>query len=270
MLPELHEALRELIFQEGRIDRSEVDVAFEAPTKEYIDKLPHPTIDLYLVEMQENVELRQAQFNASRTNGHGQLRAMPKRMDLRYLVTALTTNVDDAHRLLWRAVGVLMRTPELPATLLPADLNLEAPIVARVAQADNGLKLLDIWSAVGTEPRPSFSYVVTVPVDLDLGFEAPLVLTTTLGYRSLTGDGGPESHTFIRGVLRDTAGSTVNDATVALVGDASAWTRTTPEGVFVLRTPHSGKVKLQVTPVDGAPRTFDLEVPANSYDLRIG
>jgi hypothetical protein len=219
--------------------------------------------------MQENVELRQAQFNASRTNGHGQLRAMPKRLDLRYVVTALTTNPDDAYRLLWRTVGVLMRTPELPASLLPDDLHLEAPIVAKVAQPDNGLKLLDVWSAVGTEPRPSFGYVLTVPVDLDMGFEAPLVLTTTVGFGSLNADGGPESRTYIRGVVRNAAGASLNDATVALVGDASAWTRTSADGVYVLRTPEAGKIKVQVTPADGTPKTFDIEVPAKSYDLRI-
>jgi archaellin len=269
MLPELHEALKELIYLEGRIDRSEVDIAFEAPTKDFVDKLPRPTIDLYLVEMHENVELRQAQFQASRTNGHGQLRARPKRLDLRYLVTALTTNPEDAFRLLWRAVGVLMRTPELPAGMFPAELHLEAPIVTKVAQPDNGMKLVDVWSAVGTEPRPAFSYVVTVPVDLEMGFEAPLVLTTTVSFKSMLDDRTPERRTFIKGVVRDAAGSVLNGATVAIVGDNAAWTRTNKEGAFVLRTPESGKVRLQITPADGAPHTLEIEVPAKSYDLRI-
>src|SRR4051812_11393988 len=107
MLPQVHRSIQHLLYSEGRIDPSEVDISFEVPTQGFVDKLVRPTIDLYLLDVQENTELRQAQFQSSRANGKSTLRALPRRIDLTYMVSALTTNSDDAFRLLWRALGVL-------------------------------------------------------------------------------------------------------------------------------------------------------------------
>jgi Pvc16 N-terminal domain len=269
MLPEVHQAIQDLIYREGRIERSEVDVAFEVPTKEFVDKLVRPTLNLHLVELQENTDLRQAQFQASQTNGKAQFRALPRRIDLRYVVTALTTNSDDAFRLLWRVLGVLMRSPELPPELLPKELTLDFPIPARVAQPDSGLKLLDIWSAVGGEPRAAFGYVLTVPMDLALTMEAPLVLSRNLDYRSLNGSGRYEEQSFIHGVVRDSAGVAIDDATIQIVDDPSTWTRSDKQGAFGLRAPRAGNVVVRVTTPDGVVKDIDLNVPATAYDLRI-
>jgi hypothetical protein len=195
MLPELHQVVQELIYREGRIERAEVDVAFEVPTKEFVERLVRPTVDLFLVELLENTDLRQAQFAVAQVNGHTRFEALPRRVDLRYVVTALTSNADDAFRLIWRVLAVLMRTPELPTDDLPRVLTLDLPILARVAQPGDGTKLLDVWSAVGGEPRPAFGYVLTAPLDLGLSLEAPLVLGRTLGFHSLNNLGTPETRT---------------------------------------------------------------------------
>jgi hypothetical protein len=193
MLSELHLALQDFIYREGKIDPSDVDIAFEVPTKDFIDRLVRPTVDLYLVELQENVELRQPQFKTSPRNGLTRFEALPRRIDLHYLVTALTTNADDAFRLIWRVLGVLIRTPEFPSDFLSEDLALDFPIVSRVAQPDDSTRLLDIWSAAGTEARPSFGYVLTAPMDMGLSFDIPLVLSRTVRYSSLNRIGGSES-----------------------------------------------------------------------------
>src|SRR5262245_56063610 len=134
MLPELHGVLRELIYGRGQIDRDEVDIAFEAPTSQWLDGLVRPTLCLYLFELQENLDLRQAQLQTRHANGRAEFHAPPRRIDLHYMVTALTTETDDAFRLMWRALGVLVRTPELDAELFPDTLILEAPVLSRVAE----------------------------------------------------------------------------------------------------------------------------------------
>jgi hypothetical protein len=200
MLAELHEVVRDLIYREGKIDRAEVDVTFEVPTKEFVERLVRPTVDLFLIELQENTDLRQPQFRpAPAPDGKARFEALPRRVDLRYVVTALTTNADDAFRLIWRVLGVLLRTPELPTERLSTALTLDLPILARVAQPSDGTKLLDVWSAVGGEPRPAFGYVLTAPMDLGLSLEAPLVLRGTLGFRSLKDERAePETRTIPR------------------------------------------------------------------------
>jgi uncharacterized protein DUF4255/carboxypeptidase family protein len=268
MLTELHQVLTELIYDKGRIDRADVDVDFEVPTRDWIDGLVRPTLCLYLFQLQENMDLRHAQFQTRRVNGHAEFHSPPRRVDLHYLVTAVTTSTDDGYRLLWRTLGVLMRAPELGAELFADDVRIDAPIVTRIAEPDNAVKLLDVWSAVGTEPRPAFSYVVTLPVDLAMAFEAPLVLTRTVGYRRLAQDERHEARTYITGTVRDAAGLSLADVTVALAAEPAAWTRTDPRGSFSLQTPERGQVDLRLSRPGGTPRTVTIEVPSPTYDLR--
>jgi Pvc16 N-terminal domain len=213
MLPELHQALQDLIYQHGRIDRSEVDVVFDVPTSELIDRLTKPTLSIYLVDLVENTDLRQAQFRTAHSNGKTEFRAPPRRIDLRYMVSALTPNADDAFRLLWRVMGVLISLPEIPAEALPSRLKLEFPIIAQTAHPEAGVKLLDVWSALNGEPRAAFTYVLTVPMEVMLAFEAPLVLARSIGYRSLNRIGGPESPSFQRPIPHDPGSTDVTSFT---------------------------------------------------------
>jgi len=269
MLTELHACIQELIYEKGRIDANEVDVAFEIPTREWIDKLVRPTVDLYLVELEENTELRKTQYQTTRAHGHVEFRQPPRRIDLRYVVTALTTNADDSYRLLWRVLEVLMRTSELPPENLPAELKLDAPIVTRVAQPDAGVNLLDAWSALGTEPRPSFRYVLTAPVDLEIGFDAPLILSRTMQFRPTHSSGPPENRTFIRGRVLDAAGAGAADVTVSIDGTPHVWTRTDAGGVFTIRSPESGTVYLHVLRADGSAKRVSVAVPGPAIELRL-
>src|SRR5436189_27331 len=102
MLLELNNTLQRLIYERGSISPREVDITFEAPTRERIDKLTRPTICLFLFGMQENAELRQSNFQTTRNNGKAERRLEPRRYEMRYMVSALTNSIEDEHQLLWR------------------------------------------------------------------------------------------------------------------------------------------------------------------------
>src|SRR4051794_2914983 len=104
MLPEIHAALRTLLYERGQIDPAEVDINFEAPTREQQDRLLRPTLNLYLLGVAENTDLRLNAPPPRRVNGHSERRLAPLRIDLSYLVSALTGDIEDEHRLLWRAL----------------------------------------------------------------------------------------------------------------------------------------------------------------------
>ena len=269
MLTELHTCIQTLIYDAGRIDPSEVDIVFDVPTREWIEKLVRPTVAVYLLELEENTELRNTQYQTTRVNGRAEFRQPPRRIDLRYIVTALTSDPDDAFRLLWRVLGVMMRTPELPIELLPEDLKLEAPIVARVAQPNGGVKLLDVWSALGTEPRPSFGYTLTAPVDLGIGFDAPLVLSRTLKYRPLDGSTSEERRTLVRGLVRDPTGAPLEKVIVSTLDEPTSAAETDAEGAFTLRAPHAGKFTVRLTHDSGRTTTamLDLDAPPTAFDF---
>src|SRR5947208_13954480 len=104
MLLAIHNTLQRLIYERGRINPNEVGIQFEAPTRERIDKLTRPTVNLFLFDLQENTELRQSNYEVTRNNGRAERRLVPRRFDLRYMVSALTTSVEDEHQLLWRVL----------------------------------------------------------------------------------------------------------------------------------------------------------------------
>ena len=78
MLVTLHEIIKQLLHERGNITPSEVDISFDAPTKEWIDRLMRPTISLFLFDVRENSDLRQTSFQSTRLNGRAQRRLPPR------------------------------------------------------------------------------------------------------------------------------------------------------------------------------------------------
>jgi len=120
MIADLHPAIRHLLFSRGLIPSDEVDVRFERPTKEWLDSLVRPTINLYLFDIEENTDLRQTNMPVMRGSGGATYRMPPRRFDLRYMVTAFTTVADDEYLLIYRALATLLRYPTLPPSALAA------------------------------------------------------------------------------------------------------------------------------------------------------
>lgn len=271
MLADLHDVLRRLLWERGHISPDEVDIRFEAPTRDLIDRLLRPTISLFLFDVRENTTLRQTNFPSARANGHAERRMPPRRVDLHYLVSALSTEIADEHELLWRAMVTLMKYPEPPRELLPADLrDTEPALVARVWPSEVTASLTDLWSALGSPPRAAIIYALTAPVDLDVAITSPLVLTRAARYRRIAGDQAPpEERTHIGGVVRDAAGSPVAGARVLLDGSAGEGILTGDNGAFTLPNVPSGSVTLRIVAPDGASQLTRITVPSEKYDVTL-
>ncbi len=263
MLLELHRSLQNLLYVRGQISPREVDIRFEAPTRERIEKLIRPTINLFLFDVQENKELRRSDFETTKQNGRAERRALPRRFDLRYMVSALTTSSEDEYLLLWRVLTTLLRHPQLPEEVLSEELRqLEPTLVTQVSQNDEGKRISDLWSALGGPPHPALYYVVTVPVAMNLSIEAPLVLTRTTRYSHADDKKvAPEVGVQIGGVVRTRTGEPLANVKVALEGSAALESLTNTEGRFTLRDVRPGTLRLRVTQADGSQKTITVEVP---------
>ena len=122
MLVNLHTTIKYMLHTYGRIPAGEVEISFEMPTQEWVDSLMRPTINLFLFDIQENTELRQTNMQTTRGNGTAAQRMPPRRFDLRYLVSALSTEAADEHLLIWRALAALMKYQYFPPDALGAGL----------------------------------------------------------------------------------------------------------------------------------------------------
>ncbi len=268
MLTNISQALKELLWSGGQIDSQEVDIRFDAPTKDWVTSLTRPTIDLFLFDVQENTEKRETNVQTVRSNGKAERRLPPRRFDLRYMVSALTTEIEDEHQLLWRVLTTLMKYQQLPQEVLPESLRLlEPPLTTRIGNREEGGNFLDIWSALGTPPHPALCYIVTAPLDLDIAIQAPIVLTRTARYGRTTGnDVLMETAIHIGGVVRSKKGQPVDGLNVNLDSSAADGSTTDDNGRYVLSVP-GGPISLNVLQHGRIQKRVKLQVPSESYDI---
>ncbi len=168
MIHDVDEALRALVRREA-LAAGDVDVAFDAPTKEWASKRTNPTVDVYLYDIREDMRRRSVGHVEVRDNeGRVTGRTRPPRFfRLSYLVTAWTQRPEDEHRLLSALLACFLRYDTLPVDVLPpalADLTLPALVTIAMPPAEDRA-ISETWSALGGELKPSLDLAVTVPLD---------------------------------------------------------------------------------------------------------
>ena len=182
MIKVIHEvdvALRSLIEREAT-DGTEVEVVFDAPTKDWASRRNTPTIDVYLYDIREDLRRRErGLINEYDEQDRITARHLPPRhFKLSYLVTAWTQRPEDEHRLLSALLSCFLRHDAIPADLLTgplAELGLPLPVTIALPPPEDR-SFADVWSALGGELKPSLDVVVTAPTDTGQHYAAaPLV-----------------------------------------------------------------------------------------------
>ena len=169
MIHEVDETLRALIRRDA-LNGNDVEVVFDAPTKEWASRRNTPTLDVYLYDIREDLRRRaQGVVNMKDETGRIVGRMPPARhYKLSYLVTAWTQRPEDEHRLLSAVLGCFLRYDKIPEDMLAGSLNqMGLPILSSIAlPPPEDRALSDVWSAMGGELKPSLDLVVTTPIDL--------------------------------------------------------------------------------------------------------
>ncbi len=175
MIGEIDDALRSLVKASEGIPR-DLDIAFDAPTKDWAARRNAPTIDLFLYDIREDVRRREYGWREQR-DAHGVLTARtptPRLFKLSYLVTAWTQRADDEHRLLDALLRLFLRYDAIPDQLVASvrsDTGLPCSItIAQPPPEDRAFA--DVWSSLGGELKPSLDVVITAPVVRDILYPA--------------------------------------------------------------------------------------------------
>ncbi len=274
MLTSLHESLKRLLRQQGAIAAEDVNIEFEIPNRAWVGTLTKPTINFFLHDLEENAALRKTNFEQISPRGSptSVAKAPPRRLNLRYQVTVFSSEVRDQHELLWRTTALLMRHHELPVELLPAAITkLELPVTARVSQPEDGPRAADLWNGLELPPRPALLYLLTVPMDLNLTLESPLVLTRSLTLQSTQAEpevAGEQSIT-IGGTVRDSSGAAIPGVSVWRENSAAPGAVTDGDGRYILSNVPVGALALRVARPGTPPVRYDLIVPSRNYDLEL-
>jgi len=195
MIHDVDESLRALVRRDA-LPANGVEVAFDAPTREWVARRNAPVVDLYLYDIREDPTRRQTSWEEKR-DANGRVvdrRLPPRRFRLSYLVTAWTARPEDEHRLLSALLACFVRHEYLPPELLSGQLeDQELPVLLTVAlPPPEDRSIADVWSALGGELKPSLDLVVTAPVDIERSLAAgpPVLEEPRLAVVAAQPDGG--------------------------------------------------------------------------------
>ena len=169
MIQDVDESLRALVKQEA-LEGNGVEVAFDAPTKDWVTRRNAPSVDLYLYDIREDLTRRETMWEEIRDEmGHvTERRLRPRWFRLSYLCTAWTQRPEDEHRLLSAMLSCFIRHETMPPEVLAGTLeDSEHTVVLTAAlPPTEDRSIADVWSAMGGEMKPSIDLVVTAPMDV--------------------------------------------------------------------------------------------------------
>ena len=167
MLADLDETLEGMLKDElGRHGFEGIEIAFEAPNREWSGQLSAPAVNLFLYDMRESDDDRPSGWTKQRVGDEFVEGPPPLVMEVSYAITAWAQAVEDEHRLLSQVLAVLYAYPHLPEDALNGRLrngSQSLAIKAKVGQA-KGDKA-DFWTAVGGQYKVSLDYVVRLTVE---------------------------------------------------------------------------------------------------------
>ena len=267
-IADLDEALRTLLKRE--LDKhgfEGVEIAFDAPSKEWSGKLTGPTVDLFLYDMREALDRAAATPSERRTNGTAVVSDPPLQLELTYAVTAWTKAVEDEHRLLSQVLAVLFSYSDIPSEVIAENAG------TTLARAETSVgrpreEKADFWTSVGGQYKASIDYVVQIVIESGATFvRGPEVRTTTI--RTLKADGPrstmEELHR-IGGTVADEDGTPLAGTWIALP-DAGRWAASDHNGRFQFARVPAGKHQVVARTIEGHEAKATVSVPGGQCDL---
>jgi Pvc16 N-terminal domain/Carboxypeptidase regulatory-like domain len=255
-------------------------IVFDRPTEPF--NPTHSTVDLFLYDIRENLELRSNEPTIERHNGQATIRRPPLRVAGSYLVTAWPGGVTgdelvlQEHRLLSQVLQVFARYPTIPEQFLKGSLKSQEPPLPLVALHPDALKnLSEFWTSLGNKLRPSLTVTVTISLPVFADVTEPIVTTKFAGFDVGTGVveetliqiGGRVFHQ-VSNPTGQLVAVGIAEAIVDIL-DIGLRAKTDAEGRYsFLRVP-AGSHTIRAIAVGFEPKTQPLIVPGQSADYEI-
>jgi hypothetical protein len=273
MIQDLSRTLRAILTQQGlAAELAQAQIVFDSPADPFSPT--QPTVDLFLYDLRENLELRANDSTFTQTNGQVTITPPPLRLACTYLVTAWPVGGAELplqeQQLLADVLQVLSRYPRIPDAFLQGAMVGQQPPLPMIAlHPDTPRSMSELWTALGNKLRPSLSVTVTISMPVFPPATAPEAISVQTGLEQM---GAPTSHEVsivIAGTITS-AGATVTGATVTVV-EMGLSGPTDAAGHFRLGPLGAGNYTLGV--VSGSTtRTKSITVPAppgSNYDVEL-
>ena len=284
MIRDLSETMRAVLDDPGLAssfpELAAAQILFDRPADTFSPA--QTTVNLFLYDVRENMELRSNEPIIERNNGQATIYRAPMRVLCSYLLTAWPVGGAEPplqeHRLLSQALQVLSRYPTIPAQYLKGRLvGQEPPLPMITAQTDGLKNPAEFWTALGNKLRPSLSITATISMQ---AFEPDVATMATVsdvrvGERTSAAETKISAATLqgpftITGRVADASGAAVAGATVT-ISELGLLSTTDAGGVYSLTMLPPGAYTLVVKKGAGT-QNFAIAVPApagSNYNLKL-
>jgi len=187
MINEVDEVLRSLV-KADVVSGTDVEVVFDAPTRDWASRRNKPTVDLYLYDIREDLRRRETGYIEVR-NDKGivvERRPVPRFFKLSYLITAWTQRPEDEHRLLSAVLACFLVHDIIPEQHMTQTLiETGFPLGVSIAYPPpENRQVSDVWSSLGGDLKPSVDLVITMALQPDSLLEVAKAVMAPLRLRS--------------------------------------------------------------------------------------
>jgi hypothetical protein len=140
-----------------------IAVAFDPPSRPWIQALTVPTISFFLFDLRENVHRRDGGFTDVRDSSGKVISRQPpmQRWDLHYTVSVFASDIMVEHRVLAAVLRYFAQLDAIPVDALPAALA--EPGLPVLVSTGGGMKRGMFLNYAG-DVKVSFEMAVTVPI----------------------------------------------------------------------------------------------------------
>jgi hypothetical protein len=167
MLDQIDESIEAFFDSAMDLGPAGVDISFEAPDRVWSAKLSRPTLNIFLWDIRRSTARARAGVEEVERNGE-RIRRMPlPTIELRYLITAWTSDHGDERALLSGAMRTILKYSAIPEEHLSTDQRSLRP--PAIMMARTGEEHIDVFRALEGQLKPSISMVLVTDVDTGLG-----------------------------------------------------------------------------------------------------
>lgn len=171
LLASLNSSLKTLITKElDNTPLCTVDIKFAPPNKDFQSQVTKPTVNIFLYDIRENLELRTHQSIVVKDNTRTDLAPLqicPKHVSFSYILTAWTKseNNSDIDVILSLLLEKLLYFSELPEKYLDDSINTLKPLPKIQILHPTFLQGIgEFWQALEGQPKPLIHCTITAPI----------------------------------------------------------------------------------------------------------
>lgn len=271
MFADVDETLRALLVADLPVTNGEIDISFERPSREWSNRLTKPTLNLFLYDIRERLDLRDPIPAVKRIDNAVVTKRTPsRRIDMSYMITAWAREPADEHRILSRALASMLRRAKVEEEFVQGELReLEYPVLTRVMAPDHHTKPYELWGVLDNELRASHAWVITAPLNIFAPVATPIVRTREAVVRDR--DETREERSLQVGGFAHRSGDQlagVGGVRVSLKGTRHS-VFTDEEGRFTFSGVAPGEYVLVAEAPGAAALERKIDVPSPTYDVSV-